>query len=331
MTGGEDGVTDAPVRSDLPVPIDAQAYVVAYAKAYAAIALSPATLLAYEHDWNEFCSWCLRHSIAPLDAPPDAIASYFASLATTHGRSALSRRLAAIGHAHRLAGIQWQPHGIVRATIRGILNAHGTAPRKAAALTSAEVRKLVEVAGAGLRGDRDRALILTGFAGALRRSEIVAIDWEHLTRVPAGMILHIPTSKTDQSHLGDELVLPMGRHRQTCPVRAIERWIEVSATTFGPVFRRIDRWGSIEHERLNPDAVRRILNRLAGKAGITVPAHERLSAHGLRAGFITETYRAGAKDEQIMAHTRHKSLAAMRGYIRRAKLGQDSAAKLLDL
>ena len=221
--------------------------------------------------------------------------------------------------------------GLVRATLRGILRSHATPPRRAAALTSSEIRALAAAAGETITGWRDRALLLAGFAAALRRSEIVAIDREHLTRVPAGFHLLIPSSKTDPESEGAELIIPSGRQRETCPVRALERWIERSATAFGPLFRRIDRWGTIEAERLHPDSVRLILARLAARAGLTVPAHERLSPHGLRAGFITETYRAGARDEAIMAHTRHRSQAAMRGYIRRAKLGQDNPAKLLDL
>lgn len=302
------------------------------ATAYALAALSEATRRAYRADWRHFSAWCRAAGHAPLGASPAAIADYLASLAPTHGRAALRRRLAAIGQAHRLAGhTGWTVPGLVRATLRGILRRHATPPRKAAALTSTEIRALAAAAGQGLTGSRDRALLLVGFAAALRRSEIVAIDREHLTRIPAGFHLLIPSSKTDPEHAGAELVIPVGRNRETCPVRALDRWIELSATDFGPLFRRIDRWGTIEAERLHPDSVRLILARLAARAGITVPAHERLSPHGLRAGFITETYRAGARDEAIMAHTRHRSHAAMRGYLRRAKLGQDNPAKLLDL
>ena len=97
------------------------------------------------------------------------------------------------------------------------------------------------------------------------------------------------------------------------------------------MFRKVDRWGSIEHARLGGDAVRDILRRRATEAKLTVHGSERLSPHGLRAGFVTEAYLAGARDEQVMDHTRHRDLKTMRGYVRRAKLVTDSATKLLDL
>ena len=114
-------------------------------------------------------------------------------------------------------------------------------------------------------------------------------------------------------------------------MRALEEWLEASDCRYGPVFRKVDRWGNLEHARLGADAVRDILLRRAREAKLSVPAGERLSPHGLRAGFVTEAYLAGARDEQIMAHTRHRDLGTMRGYVRRAKLVTESASKLLDL
>ena len=114
-------------------------------------------------------------------------------------------------------------------------------------------------------------------------------------------------------------------------MRALEAWLEASGCKFGPVFRKVDRWGSIEHARLGGDAVRDILLSRAKAAKLTVHGSERLSPHGLRAGFVTEAYLAGARDEQVMDHTRHRDLKTMRGYVRRAKLVTDSATKLLNL
>jgi len=141
----------------------------------------------------------------------------------------------------------------------------------------------------------------------------------------------IPRGKTDPDGLGAEIGIPRGRNRATCPVRALEAWLAESDCRFGPVFRKVDLWGNIEHRRLHPDAVRQILRRRAAAAGLEVPPGERLSPHGLRAGFVTEAYLAGARDEEIMAHTRHADLKTMRGYVRRAKLVTDSPAGLLGL
>jgi integrase len=117
----------------------------------------------------------------------------------------------------------------------------------------------------------------------------------------------------------------------TCPVRTVDRWLTTSACRHGPVFRRIDRHGVIDRRALHPDAVRQILHRRATLAGLALPPGERLSPHGLRAGFITQAYINGARDEQIMDHTRQKDLRTMRGYVRRAKLVTESPAKLLGL
>jgi integrase len=146
----------------------------------------------------------------------------------------------------------------------------------------------------GLTGTRDRALLLLGFAGALRRAELVGIDREHLAFVPAGIRLWIPHSKTDAAAEGAEIGIPRGKRADTCPVKALGAWLARSACAFGPVFRNVDRWGTVEHARLGPDAVRRILRKRAALAGIDAGDAERLSPHGLRAGFATEAYAKGA-------------------------------------
>ncbi|WP_376100587.1 hypothetical protein ACE7GA_00185 [Roseomonas sp. CCTCC AB2023176] len=114
-------------------------------------------------------------------------------------------------------------------------------------------------------------------------------------------------------------------------MRAVETWCETADIRFGPVFTKVDRWGRIGHDRLSPDAVRQVLLRRAGMAKLKADAGERLSPHGLRAGFVTEAYVAGARDEEVMGHTRHRDLKTMRGYVRRAKLVTASPVKLLDL
>ncbi len=304
----------------------------ATARGYAREALAPETLRAYAADWGHFSAWCATAGCSPLPAPPVAVAAYLASLAGRYSRSALERRLAAIGHQHRLREMEWSAgHPAIRTTLRGIFRRHGSRTRQAAALTSLELRKLVAACPGDLAGLRDRALLLLGFAGALRRSELVGVDHEHLRFTETGLRLLLPASKTDQEGKGVELGISRGKRRETCPVRTLEAWLEASACRYGPVFRKVDRWGTVEHRRLGADAVREILLRRAATARLTVTGGERLSPHGLRAGFVTEAYMAGARDEQVMDHTRHRDLKTMRGYVRRAKLVTDSAVKLLDL
>ena len=309
----------------------AGAAALAAAQAYAREALAPETLRAYAADWAHFCGWCSETACAPLPAEPAAVAAYLASLAGLYSRSLLERRLAAIGQQHRLRGLDWSAgHPAIRTTLRGIYRRHSRR-RQAAALTSTELRKLVAACGGDLAGLRDRALLLLGFAGALRRSELVGIGREHLRFTTEGLRLTLPSSKTDQEGKGTELGITRGKRAETCPVRTLEAWLGASACDYGPVFRKVDRWGNIEHARLSGEAVRTILKGRAKAAGITVHSTERLSPHGLRAGFVTEAYMAGARDEQVMDHTRHRDLKTMRGYVRRAKLVTESASKLLDL
>ncbi|WP_424140165.1 tyrosine-type recombinase/integrase [Roseomonas chloroacetimidivorans] len=304
---------------------------VARAAGYAGRALSDNTKRAYESDWRAFCRWCEAGGISPLPASPVVVAGHLASLAGTLGRSGLRRRLAAIAHHHRGAGHPWETrHPAIAATMRGILATHGKTARPAAALTSAEVKRLLAACGTDTAGLRDRALLLLGFAGALRRSELVAIDREHLRFTSEGMTLFIPRSKRDQEGEGATIGIPRGLNPLSCPVRAMEEWLRRTRIEWGAVFRRLSPGGALE-DRLSPQGVWKILRKRAELARLTVDETERLSPHGLRAGFITEAYLKGALDEQVMHHTRQKSIATTQGYRRRARITRDSPARLLDL
>lgn len=309
----------------LALPASGQA-ALAVAGCYAREAMAAATRRAYAADWNDFTAWCAALGWTPLPATPQVVAAYLASLAATHAPATIRRRLVAIAQAHRLSGEGWTPDPLVRATLRGILRRHGAPARQAAAITTAEIRRLVATCDDGLTGLRDRALLLLGYAGALRRGELVAVAREHLEIGPGGMRLLIPRSKTDPEGQGAWIGIPRGGGTATCPVRALEAWLLASDCRYGPVFRKVDLWGHLDSRALHPDAVRQILRRRATAAGLAG-----LSPHGLRAGFVTEAYRAGARDEQIMAHTRHRDLATMRGYVRRAKLEACSPAGMLGL
>ncbi len=295
-------------------------------------ALAPATLRAYRADWRHFLSWCREAGWSALPAAPETVAAYLASMAVSHTSSALVRRLAALSRAHRLAGQDWpRAHPAICNTLRGIQRKYGKPQRQAAALATEELIRLIETCDATQVGRRDRALLLTGYAGALRRSELVAVQREHITFTTDGLRLLIPRAKGDPTGKGASIGIPRGNRADTCPVRALEVWLEVSACRYGPVFRGIDRRGVIASSALHPDAVRHILAKRASIAGLKMPSGERLSPHGLRAGFITQAYINGARDEQIMDHTRQKDLRTMRGYVRRAKLVTDSPARLLGL
>ncbi len=192
-------------------------------------------------------------------------------------------------------------------------------------------RPAVPFAGTDLAGARDRALFLVGFAGALRRSELVALDAEHVTWTNAGMKLLIERSKTDAEGEGAEIAIPRGELAETCPVTALQQWLTMAGISAGPLFRKVNRGGAVETARLVPDAVRQILLKRAAKAGLKDTLAEPVSPHGLRAGFVTTAYGNGVPDEEIMGHTRHRSLTTLRSYVRRAKLSRNSPAGKLGL
>jgi integrase len=299
-------------------------------ESYARQSLAPSTLRAYRTAWALFETWCQGQGLAALPASPETVAGHLVSLASTHRRATLAKRLSAIGQYHRLAG---QPfavdHPVIHHTLRGIHRQHGAPARQAAALTTAEIKRLLATCGTRPVDLRDRALLLLGYAGALRRSELVAVELAHLSFTAEGVRLLIPRSKTDRSGQGAEIGIPFGAQAETCPVRALQDWLRL--VDGGRVLRKVSRWGTVEAGGLHPDAVRQILARRAKAAGLTVSGWERLSPHGLRAGFITEAYRAGARDEDIMEHTRHRDVKTMRSYVRRAGLVGKSPAKLLGL
>lgn len=295
-------------------------------------AAAPATLRAYRADWAHYAAWCGAHGFQPVPAAPATVGAYLASLAGTHAPSTVRRRLAALGKMHRFNDLPWNPaHRDIQEPLQGLLRTHGQPVQKAAALTLPMLRQLVATCDGTARGRRDRALLLIGFAGALRRSELVALQVEDVAATASGLRLRLLRGKTDQAGDGAELGLPRGRHAGTCPVRAFEAWQAVARRRAGPLFRRVSRDGRIGDAALHPDAVRRILAHRAALAGLEVDGFGRLSAHALRVGFITEAYAQGVRDEDIMRHTRHKDHRTMRGYVQRAGLVDDSPAGKLDL
>jgi integrase len=289
-------------------------------------------LRAYATDLANYKAWCDRHGFSAMPATPEIVGAYLAAAGEGYAMPTLRRRVAAIARACGVAGNPLDTkHPAIRETLRGIGRKHGSPARRAAAITTAEVRKLCRVCGPDLAGARDRALFLLGFAGALRRSELVGLDVEHVSWTKNGLKLRIERSKTDAQGEGAEIAIPRGRADDTCPVTALRGWLELSEITTGPIFRKVNRGGRVEHTRLATDAVRQILLKRAGKAGLKGTFAEPFTPHGLRAGFVTTAYRNGVPDEEIMGHTRHRSLTTMRSYVRRAKLSKDSPAGKLGL
>jgi len=301
------------------------------AREYLRAAKSQATLRAYGADWRHFGEWCRQKGLSALPASPDTVALYLGESAATHRPSTLARRLTAINKVHRAAGHPAPAaaeHLSVGETLKGIRRVHGTEQVGKQPLFTNDLRAMVDALPCGLIGVRDRALLLVGFAGAFRRSELAAVQVEDVQETKEGILIRIPRSKTDPEAKGREAALPYGSTPETCPVRAFRAWIEAAGLKSGPLFRRIDRHGHLNRRELHKDSVGLIVKRAARAAGLDPMIY---AGHSLRAGFCTQAYRNGAREFDIMRQTGHRSLDTLRRYIRGRVLFRDNAAAKLGL
>jgi integrase len=237
--------------------------------------------------------------------------------------------LNAIAEAHKAAGLESPTHAaIVRNTLKGIRRTLGTAPtQKTAALTD-DIRAMIDATDAGIIGARDRALILLGFAGAFRRSELVRLEVEDCTFSKDGLTVTLRRSKVDQVGEGRKIGIPYGSNPETCPVRTVQAWVEQAGVTAGPLFRSVNRHGLVQSGRLSGIDVARVTKKLAARAGLDAAKY---AGHSLRAGHATSAAIAGASERSIMKQTGHRSLQMVRRYIRDGSLFRENSAGKLGL
>lgn len=214
---------------------------------------------------------------------------------------------------------------LLRATLRGIKRTYGCAQRQAKPLCRDDLLQVLDATGDSKKDLRDRALLLLGFAGALRRSELVALNVEDLEHVRQGVILHLRHSKTDQEGEGQKIGIPHGRGRW-CPVAALHDWLQAAAIATGPVFRPLDRAGRVGEARLSGDAVALIVRERVEAAGLDPSGY---SGHSLRAGLATSASQVGVPTWKIRAQTRHASDAMLARYVRDGELFTGNAAGAL--
>ena len=308
------------------VVVTARAVLVDAARGYAAAARAPATRRAYASDLKTYVAWCALHGFTPLPVAPGVLALYFAARAEAGlSPSKLGRELAAISQVHRAAGLPSpRADGALQEVMKGIRREKGVAVRQMAPLLPQHLRVISERLPANLLGRRDRAPLLLGFAGALRRSELVALDVEDLAFSNEGLELSIRKSKTDQEGEGAKLGIPFGGHRATCPVRSTRDWLEAAGLTSGALFRPVSRHGRMATSRLSDQSVTDVVQRAAVLAGLNPALY---SGHSLRAGLATAAAKAGKPTHVILKQTRHPSAAMLGRYIRDAELFRDNAAQ----
>ena len=299
------------------------------ARDYARQAKSQNTRRAYASDWDDFARWCQPYGFVPLPARPETVALYLTALADALKPSTLGRRLATISQVHQAAGHETPTTAApVRLVWAGIRRAKGTDQHGKAPAVTPELRRMVDTLEDSLLGVRDRALLLLGFAGAFRRSELVGLDVKDVHAGHDGLTVFIRKSKTDQEGQGRKVGIPYGSHPHTCPVRAFGAWLAKCGLTEGPLFRSVTRHGRLQPGRLSDRAVALIVKRAAEKAGLDP---DKYAGHSLRAGLATSAAQAGVSERSIMAQTGHKSVVVARRYIRDGSLFRDNAAAQVGL
>lgn len=281
--------------------------------------LSPSTQRAYSADLADF-----RASGYVVPSSPNDVAEYVAALAEVLKPSTIARRLASIAKAHRALGhVSPVSSEIVKATMRGLRRKRGVAQRQAKPVLTDDLSLILDAIPSSLKGARDRALLLLGFAGGFRRSELVGIDHDHIEHVRQGMIINLPRSKTDQEGKGRKVGIPFGRGRH-CPVKAVEAWLALSGIAAGAVFRPVNKHGHMDvGHRLSGEAVSVVIKNAVCVAGLDPHLY---SGHSLRAGLATSAAMAGVPSWKIRAQTGHTSDAMLARYIRDGDLFTDNAA-----
>ena len=303
--------------------------------------IADSTRDAYLSDWADLVSFLTTHRL-PVQLPVHhALVVLYLSYLAHHGTlmATIDRRLAAIRFIHeqaravgRLAEDALSPteHPMVRRTRRNLARRLGTAPEnRRKALFTEDIQRILTALPDTLIGVRDRSLLLVGFAGGFRRSELVGIDVEHVDPKPNGIAVVLPKSKTDQLGRGRSVGILYGEDPATCPVTAIETWLVAAAITAGPVFRAVDRHGNVASERLSAGSVARIVKRAAQHAGLNP---EVLAGHSLRSGHATTAASRGANDRAIMRQTGHRTRRTLDRYVQDGRLlDEDNSSGKLGL
>lgn len=316
------------------------------ARAFRSAAKSPATRRAYASAWKLFVEWCDAHAFASLPAPPEVLCLYLTHMAATLKRkvSTIEQARAAISVAHQFAKVTNPSLSIeVKETMKGIRRTVGVAKKKKTPVLMEDMLAMLAATPStgvdALMGRRDRALLAIGFTGAFRRSELVAIDIEHLTFEDEGVVVFVPRSKTDQEGEGRYVGIPRAapavlsdattdniKEVLTCPVMALEAWLEILprfGVENGAVFRAV-RGQRIGATRLTGESAAEIVKKYANLIGLDP---KNFGGHSLRSGFATQSIMDGKQEADIMRQTGHKSVQVFRGYVRRASVFQNNAAK----
>lgn len=300
------------------------------AREYTAAARAQSTRRIYRCFWMQFEAWAAERGCPCLPTDAETMALYLTHLADAFKPATIRLKMSAIAYAHKAAGLSSPlTSSVVAGVWAGIRREKGCAPNRKAALMTNDLRAMLSHLAPGARGGRDRALLLAGFAGGFRRSEIVGLNVDDVEFKAEGAIITLRRSKTDQDAEGRTVGLPFGSNPQTCPVRALREHIERFRLLAGDaLFPEITRHGKPTGRRASGQAVARCVQRLAQAAGLDP---SRYGGHSLRSGLATQSAANGASLSAIASQTGHHSLEMVQRYIRPTTMFDDNPATRLGL
>ena len=272
------------------------------------------TLRAYRADFKDFTGFCAKNGLNSMPTEPKTLALYLTHLSATSKFSTLKRRIATISVIHKMKGHYLDTkHPVIMENLHGIKRVKGSNQKAKKPILINDLKLIVNVIDKDKNEKnrfKNKALILVGFAGGFRRSELVAIVNEDVDFVPEGVKIFVKRSKTDQSGEGMTKGIPYFLNTNYCPVISLKNWIEKSEIKSGKIFDMSDK------------SVALTIKKYTALVGLD---SNKYSGHSLRSGFATSTAELGAEERSIMAMTGHKTTQMVRRYIQEANLFKNNA------
>tara|TARA_B100000965_G_scaffold331013_1_gene294976 strand:+ start:497 stop:1450 length:954 start_codon:yes stop_codon:yes gene_type:complete len=285
------------------------------------------TLRAYKSDFKDFGAFCAKHGFKSLPTEPKIVSLYLTHLSKNSKISTLRRRLVSISMVHKLKGHYLDTkHPIIIENLMGIKRVKGSIQKGKKPILINHLKSIINVINEQeideIKKSRDKTILLIGFGGGFRRTELISIDHEDLEFVPEGVKITIKRSKTDQFGEGMIKGLPYFTNEEYCPVNNLKKWLALSDIKSGPIFRRFSKGSVLTNKRLTDQSVVLIIKDYLNLAGIE---NKNYSGHSLRSGFATVAAESGADERSIMAMTGHKTTQMVRRYIREANIFKNNA------
>ena len=285
------------------------------------------TLRAYKSDFKDFGAFCVKHGFNSMPTQPKIVSLYLTHLSANSKISTLRRRLVSIGVVHKLKGHYLDTkHPVIIENLMGIKRKKGSIQLGKKPILISHLKQIINTIDEQkipkIKKLRDRTLILIGFSGGFRRTELISINHEDLEFVEEGVKINLRRSKTDQ--FGEGLIkgLPYFNHEKYCPVTSLKNLINFSNIKAGPIFRRFIKGSILTNYRLTDQSVVLLIKDYLKLSGIE---NQSFSGHSLRSGFATVAAESGADERSIMAMTGHKTTQMVRRYIREANIFKNNA------